>query len=268
MVSTVFPSTNFMFMTKGIKDLVVTNERRGLSDRLTGIEVVHADVSGFISSISVQTAIAGTALRLSITGATDSFGNKVNGTIYVSITNSPIIDYSLNDISINNGVGSNSQVILDASSNAVTFRMIFNAVTNYISLAQVLPAEEVGDIRILSAVSVVTAGKFFNSDVTVQIYDIYNNLKFNATNYIYFFNTAGDGVFAYNNTNQFQYTNNYIALFNRTNFLYPVTGTNDIDSVPPAIIQSAIPVFILAVAIAIASSPEAQYLLMVIPGTS
>ena len=42
----------------------------------------------------------------------------------------------------------------------------------------------------------------------------------------------------------------------------------DIDSVPPAIIQSAIPVLIFAVAIAILSKPLAQYLLIVIPGTS
>ena len=42
----------------------------------------------------------------------------------------------------------------------------------------------------------------------------------------------------------------------------------DIDSVPPAIIHSAIPVLIFAVAIAILSKPLAQYLLIVIPGTS
>ena len=39
------------------------------------------------------------------------------------------------------------------------------------------------------------------------------------------------------------------------------------DSVPPAIMQSAIPDWIFAVAIAIASEPDAQYRLMVTPGT-
>ena len=48
----------------------------------------------------------------------------------------------------------------------------------------------------------------------------------------------------------------------------PAVGTIDIDSVPPAIMQSAMPVLIFAVAIAILSKPLAQYLLIVIPGTS
>ena len=39
-------------------------------------------------------------------------------------------------------------------------------------------------------------------------------------------------------------------------------------SVPPATIHSAIPIRILAVAIAIVSKPDAQYLFTVIPGTS
>ncbi|CAI8218778.1 MAG: Uncharacterised protein [Cryomorphaceae bacterium] len=39
-------------------------------------------------------------------------------------------------------------------------------------------------------------------------------------------------------------------------------------STPPAIMHSAIPDFIFAEAIAIVSSPEAQYLLTVTPGTS
>ena len=39
-------------------------------------------------------------------------------------------------------------------------------------------------------------------------------------------------------------------------------------SAPPAIIQLAIPDWILAVAIAIVSNPEAQYLFTVTPGTS
>ena len=41
----------------------------------------------------------------------------------------------------------------------------------------------------------------------------------------------------------------------------------DIDSTPPAIIQSAIPALIFALAMAIVSNPEEQYLFTVIPGT-
>jgi hypothetical protein len=37
-------------------------------------------------------------------------------------------------------------------------------------------------------------------------------------------------------------------------------------SVPPAMIHSAIPILIFAVAIAMVSSPEAQYLFTVMPG--
>ena len=39
-------------------------------------------------------------------------------------------------------------------------------------------------------------------------------------------------------------------------------------SAPPAMIQSAIPLWIFAVAIPIVSNPEAQYLFTVTPGTS
>ena len=49
--------------------------------------------------------------------------------------------------------------------------------------------------------------------------------------------------------------------------LQPPIAITDIDSTPPAIMQSAIPDSIFAVAIAIVSKPEEQYLLTVIPGT-
>ena len=51
-----------------------------------------------------------------------------------------------------------------------------------------------------------------------------------------------------------------------TNF-HPPNGIPDITSTPPAIMQSAMPERILAVAIAIVSKPEAQYLFTVTPGT-
>ena len=49
--------------------------------------------------------------------------------------------------------------------------------------------------------------------------------------------------------------------------LQPPIAIVDIDSTPPAMMHSAIPASIFAVAIAIVSKPEEQYLLTVIPGT-
>ena len=50
--------------------------------------------------------------------------------------------------------------------------------------------------------------------------------------------------------------------------MYPPIGIKLILSTPPAIIQSAIPDLIFAAAIAIVSSPDAQYRFTVTPGTS
>ena len=50
--------------------------------------------------------------------------------------------------------------------------------------------------------------------------------------------------------------------------LYPPIGIKLILSTPPAITQSAIPDLIFALARAIVSRPDAQYLLTVTPGTS
>ena len=48
---------------------------------------------------------------------------------------------------------------------------------------------------------------------------------------------------------------------------HPPKGIPDMISTPPATIQSAMPALILAEAIAIVSKPEAQYRLIVTPGT-
>ena len=155
-----------------------------MSDRLTGIEVVPAEVTGYISAISVNTGIASTPFIINISGATDRFGNSVSGIISVSITNNDIVNYAINDIVVNNGTGNNSQLIIDAADHSVTFLLVFGTVTNYLSLDKILPANKVGRLELISSVSKITVGHYFNEDVIVRIYDIYNNLKYNSTNYI------------------------------------------------------------------------------------
>ncbi len=83
---------------------------------------------------------------------------------------------------MNNGIGSNTQIILDTSTNEILFKIRMGTYSNYISISNITPTDEVGSIELLSSVSKVTAGEYINQPVTVRIYDLYNNLKYDATN--------------------------------------------------------------------------------------
>jgi hypothetical protein len=165
-----FSISNFMYTVTGTRDLIVTNEQWGVSDRISGIDVVAAGVSGFIANLSVSTAEAGVSFYIKVTGATDSYGNTVNDTAYISITNSSIVDHTINNIAVNNGTGSNVQVVLDTSTNQVVFKVRIGSVSNYITLSNILPTDQVGDIQMLSSVSKVTAGRYINSPIEVRVY--------------------------------------------------------------------------------------------------
>ncbi|MHA2248636.1 MAG: hypothetical protein ACXADY_27070, partial [Candidatus Hodarchaeales archaeon] len=225
-----FSMSNFTYPVTGIRDLIVTNEQWGVSDRIGGIEVVAADVTGFFANLSVSTGIAGTSFYIKVTGATDAYGNAVSDTAYVSITNSSILDYTVNDIAVNSGTGSNVQVVLDISTNRVMFKVRIGSVSNYIALSNIAPTDQVSDIRMLSSVSKVTAGRYINAPVTVRIYDQYNNLKINATNSVYFFNTAADGIFTNASSNPYQFllSDRGDHTFSMSNFMYTIAGTRDL----------------------------------------
>jgi hypothetical protein len=224
-----FSRTNFFYTIAGTKDLILTNEQWGVSDRIGGIEVVPGTVSGFITAISVSTARVGTPFYIRVTGATDTFGNAVDNTAQVSITNSSI-SATLNEIVINNGIGSNSQVISTSTTNPVVFRIIMGSISNYIALSNVSPTDEVGNIRILSSVTKVTAGRYINTPVTVRILDLYNNIKYDATNSVYFFNTDADGIFTNHSGNRYKFKASDAGshIFSRTNFFYTIAGTKDL----------------------------------------
>jgi len=60
-------------------------------------------------------------------------------------------------------------------------------------------------VALLSAVTTVTAGQFINSPVTVQLYDIYNNLKINATNRIFFKSSDTKAIFTNSSAKPYQF---------------------------------------------------------------
>ncbi|MBA7715703.1 hypothetical protein ES703_124757 [subsurface metagenome] len=225
----IFGMSNFVYTKAGTKDLIVTNEQWGRSDRIGSIEVVPTDVSGFIANLSVSTAEAGRSFYISVTGATDIYGNAVDDTAYISITNSGISS-TLNDIVISSGIGSNSQTIFTSTTNWVVFKIRMGTYSNYISISNVSPTDEVANIQLLSSVSKVTAGKYINAPVTVRIYDLYNNIKYDATNSIYFTNTDGDGIFTNSSGNPYQFTttDNGQHFFSISNFMYRVAGIKNL----------------------------------------
>ncbi|MBN1898757.1 MAG: hypothetical protein JW827_08270, partial [Spirochaetes bacterium] len=72
-----FPSNDFMFNTAGNHYLFVTNEFFQIGKSSSLIQVIAADPDNFLANISVSTASAGSAFRISVYSATDTYGNDV-----------------------------------------------------------------------------------------------------------------------------------------------------------------------------------------------
>ncbi|MCP4589198.1 MAG: hypothetical protein GY842_00500, partial [bacterium] len=227
-----FGDTNFNYFTSGSHDLVVTNVQWGVFDRLAAIDVMADSLApaGFASSISAATATAGTAFTVGVSSATDTYGNLVTATAVVSVTDSDIVGSALGNISAVDGVGTNPQTIYTASVDEVTLRLVMVDITNYVVLSNVLPADEMGSLALASSVSRVTAGYPINADVTVTLYDIYGNLKRNATNSVFFLSTDTNAVFTNDAANVYPFVAGDVGthLFGDTNFTYFSAGTHDL----------------------------------------
>src|SRR5208283_2574252 len=223
--SRTFSKSNFMFKSSGNQTLVVTNAGFNIfaSKSLT---VNSGSASGFISFVSVKTAQAGVSFYAKVSSVTDAGGNLLSGTALLSITNGGITS-TLNGININSGIGSNvNQTITTSTTNKVTFKFKVSSVSNYYTISNVKPNNNLGSISLLSAVSTVTAGQFINAPVTVQLYDTFNNLKINATNRVYFKSTDPKAIFTNTAAKpyQFQLSDRGIRTFSKSNFMFKSSG--------------------------------------------
>ncbi|MDD5067070.1 MAG: hypothetical protein PHF84_08490, partial [bacterium] len=133
-----FDGTDFEFDVAGNQYLIVTNTYSNKVRRSGVIQVTASTCNNFLSRISVQTAMVYTPFSIIITGVTDSYGNKINDIAVISVTNTGISN-ALNNIVVNNGIGSNSQIIKTAFTNNVIFKVRVGTISNYLSLSNVLP---------------------------------------------------------------------------------------------------------------------------------
>ena len=216
-----FSKSNFIFKTVGTFDLAVTNIQWGKVARLSGIQVLSGATASFLSSVSVRTAFAGVPFQIRVTSATDTSGNPLSGTASVQMTNTGLTN-TTNPVIVTSGFGSNSQVILTAITNHVVYKVSFSGITNIVRLSNVRPNNTVGALEILSSVSVVTAGKYFNNPVTVRVRDIYGNLKTDSTNAVYFTSSCPNRILTFSNLVPYHMnsTNKGVKAFSKSNFIY------------------------------------------------
>ena len=167
----------------------MTNLAYGVVAKQANINVIANNITHYTSFFNVGSAASGQAVMLRVTSATDAYGNPATGTAIVSITNGAVTSYVLNNIVINNGIGSNSQIVYTATTNRVGFRVRVGSYSNLAALSNIHPTATIGSLSLLSTVSTVTAGKPYNTTVQVQIKDLNGNIKTDATNTVLFRST-------------------------------------------------------------------------------
>ena len=82
----VFGNTNFTYTTAGVQDLAVTNVYWARSDRIGGIDVEPDDANpaAMDTVASVPSAVAGTPFTITVSSATDAYGNAPTNDYYGS----------------------------------------------------------------------------------------------------------------------------------------------------------------------------------------
>ncbi|MBU1078520.1 MAG: hypothetical protein KKH98_14575, partial [Spirochaetes bacterium] len=231
----IFSMTNFVYTKAGIKNLIVTNEQWGISDRINGIEIIHSDPVDLTFNISAITQVAGSSFILNVTGVTDRYGNNCNGLVIVTNLTPNINAPSgavpaFNDIIFINGSGNNNQMLVKSTNTVLRGTIQNTSITDVISLV-IYPG--IGDeFRLSGYQTVCTAGIRWSTQttVTLKVFDPFDNIKFDYTNSVFFTSSDTNAVLPYTNGSPyvFQISDNGMRTFPGTNFILNTSGNQTI----------------------------------------
>lgn len=180
-----FNNDSFSFRTSGTQTFKVLNQQQTISETSGPIVVSSGAIVSFNFNI-VAPQKAGRAFQLGVSEARDSGGNLASGTITVAFASGTLNDHAaqngqlpiLNNITVQNGIGSASQFLVKAEQN-VQFRGTVSgsspAITQTTNPFNVTP----GDLAAFTINTPVQAqiGQAFTSDVVVKAYDGFGSLK-------------------------------------------------------------------------------------------
>ncbi|MCP4581241.1 MAG: hypothetical protein GY839_06455, partial [candidate division Zixibacteria bacterium] len=169
------------FSVPGTRRLIATDSDSGYADTSQSIQVNPVAVASF--DLNDPGAItAGIPFSLTVSNAQDAYGNNVSGLVDVVVigaTESPNGDFPvINDIVVNDGTGSASQVMV--LSGTVRFVGSFGAIADTTSDITVEPGEFSG-IVLTDYPDTLLVGQAFNTDPMVTVTDRFGNI---STNYL------------------------------------------------------------------------------------
>ncbi len=206
----VFNKTNFIFRTSGYQDLIITNERWGVSAQIKDIRVMPSIPTGFAFNVAGYTQTAGKSFILNVTDFTDSFGNPRDGTVLVSSPTPGLqapngVLPVFNNIEVVNGIGNNNQILVRTINTRIIAVISNYSITNEIILS-VKPAE--ADSFLLSGYQTICTAQTRwspQTSVTLVVYDKFENIKTDYTNSVYFISTDPMAMFPYSNSNPYAF---------------------------------------------------------------
>ncbi|MDZ7374649.1 MAG: hypothetical protein ONB23_11860, partial [candidate division KSB1 bacterium] len=176
-----FPGSSFRLCTAGAQTFTVADIAQGISASSNGIRVKPGAIASFTLS-GPATAVAGVPFALSVTGATDGFGNLASGTAVVSLSGGshaapdgtmPV----LSAISVRDGSGSAQQTLYCAES-SVQFQAAIGSVSRSWTVTAVRPGDAFA-FELSGYPTAVTAGNSVPVRVTVK--DAWGNVKADYT---------------------------------------------------------------------------------------
>ncbi len=177
-----FDGDLIVFNTGGWRTLIVSDDTFGLADTSSPIQVLGTSSISSFDITAPSDADAGAAFSVNISNARDQFNNLTSGTVTIQAVsgagNAPDgSSPSFHDVSITNGVGSASQVlVLTGTARLRGVAGSFADTTGNITVSPGTPDK----IEITDCPESVTAGNGFSTDPIVTIYDSYENI---ATDY-------------------------------------------------------------------------------------
>ncbi len=225
-----FPGTNIRLYKTGTTTIKVsTNSNSGISACSGIISVLPGTPSHFGLSNSGY-PVCGFPFRIRITNVWDNYGNAVDGTAHISITNSlvspdgfqPMI---LTNFSVNNGVGETLLVIFKAMTNLQVQVHIGTFSTQcFFSKIQSAPVSSL-TLTNLSTVSYVTLNSMFPSMLQVKFQDDYGNGMNHGTNIFWFRSSDLGALLPYSNSKQCTNLGSGVSNFTGSRFKMVTPGT-------------------------------------------
>jgi len=203
-----FTGTRFQFKSAGEQTLTVHSGT--FSKTSAPILLQSTTIATFVLDVG-STQIAGQQFNLSVSSARDQYNNAASGTILVSAAsgagNAPNNNATptLTNIAVTNGQGSSAQVLVRCE--ATTLRGVVQgntSVTRTTTSITVNPGT-LSYFDLSGTPTVIAAGAYFPSGVTVKAYDAFGNLKTNYLGRIYFTSSDASAELKYSSINYYTF---------------------------------------------------------------